>query len=546
MKLARPSSCGLRACRPWWPGLLLCGLYLLLLGLVPLEARPFSRHDDDLFVSLAHHVANGQWLGPYGELTLVKGPLLAMVLGVAMAIRLPAGLLLRGLYALCCWLACQWAIPPKPRGLRWLGLGLLLADPWMLTLPGSRYSREALYAGLLLLGLALAVAALQRHQPALLAAASLVLGLLLICREARLALLPVELGLLMAWLGGRSWRPKRSWLAAALALLLFVLPLLSLQQVNRHIYGVGLSSELEEGSFPKLYSALVSVNVPGLPAKPYVPLRQEVIHHLIQLSPESQLAAVLRQLDPHWTHFGCRQQASMCQEYGGGWLLWALREAMHRAHPQADALSFQQQGKQLHAELQRLCGQKESRTVLDCRRRSIGFLPWLPGREERLPIAAAAWDFGHKTLALLLPPLVKLQGHPLGAVQLQPLPASSLQRWPAPWQQLGIQPRSVPQTKEWNRRLAAVFALGLWARLATAGVVVILLMRRGWAGIKRPSVADGLLLLTLALQLALLTAVELTSFRADRYLILLSPSLTLLIMRLWANLLPSTPDQAHV
>ena len=40
---------------------------------VPITAVPFSTYDDQLFFRTAKYLVEGQWLGPYDNLTLVKG-----------------------------------------------------------------------------------------------------------------------------------------------------------------------------------------------------------------------------------------------------------------------------------------------------------------------------------------------------------------------------------------------------------------------------------------------------------------------------------------
>ena len=40
---------------------------------IPVQAEAGAIHDDALFVRLATHVAAGDWLGPYDQLTLAKG-----------------------------------------------------------------------------------------------------------------------------------------------------------------------------------------------------------------------------------------------------------------------------------------------------------------------------------------------------------------------------------------------------------------------------------------------------------------------------------------
>src|SRR3954471_132435 len=48
-------------------------IYVLVYVHTPLSI-PFSPHDDMLFVKLGGYLAEGKWLGPYDQFTLMKGP----------------------------------------------------------------------------------------------------------------------------------------------------------------------------------------------------------------------------------------------------------------------------------------------------------------------------------------------------------------------------------------------------------------------------------------------------------------------------------------
>src|SRR5690606_5411877 len=62
--------------RPWSIFFVLCivlGRLALAAG-QPLQAIGGADHDDGMFTTLARHLLQGAWLGPYDSLTLVKGP----------------------------------------------------------------------------------------------------------------------------------------------------------------------------------------------------------------------------------------------------------------------------------------------------------------------------------------------------------------------------------------------------------------------------------------------------------------------------------------
>ena len=71
----------------WWM------IVLIIIKLWLVEALDFvatyTPHDDYLFVRLAKSILNGEWLGPYDQLTLVKGPVYPLFLAVAHHTGLP-------------------------------------------------------------------------------------------------------------------------------------------------------------------------------------------------------------------------------------------------------------------------------------------------------------------------------------------------------------------------------------------------------------------------------------------------------------------------
>src|SRR5581483_2262150 len=52
----------------------LCLAYIVVIAHTPITLLPDSPFDDALFVALGRSLANGNWLGPFNEVTLVKGP----------------------------------------------------------------------------------------------------------------------------------------------------------------------------------------------------------------------------------------------------------------------------------------------------------------------------------------------------------------------------------------------------------------------------------------------------------------------------------------
>ena len=49
-------------------------LYIFVVTHTPISIRVIAPHDDGLFMSLGRHLAEGRWLGPFSQFTLMKGP----------------------------------------------------------------------------------------------------------------------------------------------------------------------------------------------------------------------------------------------------------------------------------------------------------------------------------------------------------------------------------------------------------------------------------------------------------------------------------------
>jgi hypothetical protein len=108
-------------------------------------------YDDDLFVSLATSFSQGQWLGPYSELTLVKGPFYPIFVGLNAWIGLPLSTSQHVLYAAACWLFMK-ALRPLRLGATVVAstFAILLFNPTMFTSEMLCVRREGVYVPLTL------------------------------------------------------------------------------------------------------------------------------------------------------------------------------------------------------------------------------------------------------------------------------------------------------------------------------------------------------------------------------------------------------------
>ena len=365
--------------RPWlWAGVALTLVKLWLTRGQPLFANGAALHDDHLFVELAGHLLNGEWLGPYNQMTLAKGPFFAFCMAVNFWLGLPLGLTQHLAYATACAVLVLALWPwLRHRATALLAYALLLWNP--MSFAGANLSQQIIAAPLVLLGLAGLIALYaRRHERfrrqapwAVLGGASF--GCLWLTREDAVWLLPSVGVLVLAYLWDlpRTWR-KRT--AATLSTVGFVLaaaalPVGTVCALNAYYYGWFGTVEFHAPEFQNAYGALLRVQVG--PEIPYVPITHQMREAIYPLSP------ACAELRPYFEGTIGTQWAdeesfpATDRQIRGGWFVWALRDTVVAAghgHSAKEAMAFYQR---MADEINSAC----DRGLLPSRPRRSGFFP---------------------------------------------------------------------------------------------------------------------------------------------------------------------------
>ncbi len=339
---ARPSGLA----QPWlWLAVLMTALKLWLTAAQPIYALGAAGHDDRLFLQLAQHVRDGAWLGPYDQMTLAKGPFYSLWAAAMAGIGLPLFLSQQLLYAAACALFVRALRPAAlPAAGAFALYALLLWNP--MTFEASslgRVLRQHVYVPLGLLVFAgLAALAYRRAEPwSRQAPWALLLGLSFgafhLTREETLWILPGTVLLAGAVLVGaaRASRAQagRSAAMLGLALAAAAVPVLTVSALNARHYGWFGTVEFRAAAFKDAYGALTRVRVgEPVPSTPVTRAAREAIY------PVSPAFATLR---PHlegaigrgWAEAsgGATGRPPDEREIGGGWMMWALRDAVAAA-----------------------------------------------------------------------------------------------------------------------------------------------------------------------------------------------------------------------
>jgi hypothetical protein len=351
-------------------------LIIILLGYslslaIPIYSMPGAGHDDGLFFNLATTIAQNQWLGPFYNLTLAKGPAYPVFLATLFHTPIPYPIALYSLYLLGIT-SLTHALKPLLRPAPHLLLFSLLAlNPAYFAL--NRITRDSFYACLFLIatGITLQLFLASRLRPLPSASLGACLALLYCCREdAILELSFLSLPLLLLIWKHRSDRPlspfhqKFRQLFRQLFIPLissFILIYLYFALSNLNHYGYFGITDNASGWFPKFYGQLTAIQDP----KPidYIPISKAGRKRAYAISPSfRQLKRPLEgKLRRNWAgpqSFACQAYPSTCGDFAGGWLLWALRDAVANQQAYATANTAQAFYKQTYQELKQACQQR--------------------------------------------------------------------------------------------------------------------------------------------------------------------------------------------
>lgn len=334
----------------WWM------LILILVRLWFVQAQGFiatyTPHDDYLFVRLAKGILSGEWLGPYDQLTLVKGPGYPLFIAFAHHIGIPLLLAQQLLYSFFCVMMIS-AVRPLVKN-RWLLITIftfVLLNPFMYAYPASgRAFRLGLSMPLVLavfscgLGLVVRIGASFKSKFVWASGFGFFASLLWFTREEGVWLLP-GLGLFVLIFLITDNGFSRKLLFQRFLLLIWVAAIFagfygSIVYLNHRAYGHALVNELKSPQFQSALGGLM--NIEAQDAKRYVPVSREAKKLAYAASP------TFRILKPLF-------DADRSLRWPDSFYIWRLRDKVEMAgysENLTDALDFY--GK-MGAELKEAC-----------------------------------------------------------------------------------------------------------------------------------------------------------------------------------------------
>lgn len=516
--------------------MLLCLAKHWLTCTLPLEVRNYGT-DDRLMAEMAAGILNGQWLGPYSAVNLLKGSAYPLFLA---AVRLTGRSYLRTLSlinsAACLFFVWQVRNLIRDKRLLLILFAVLLFDPCTF----SQFTFQRVYRSsitwpeiLVIFGAYLEIyfRMLARREKGnwdkgligdflTAAAGAAALAFMWNTREESFWILPflVTASALIFAVPVCAFRRReagvKSLLFGAICLLLFPAAVVSanagVKALNRHYYGEAVRLEEVDGTFGDALKTIYSVK--NRKELPYVTVSREKLERLYRVSPS--LESIRPELEDRLAYYDAIDRGGKDGETEDGWFFWALRRAAFNAGKTVTLPQSQLFWKQV---------QKEIQTALEDPESGMEGQPVLP--------AALLSPFRTVYLQELPSTFVKAAGYMISYQEVAPLWGPSgkessdalqlFERVTGNWAAVEDPQGKVPAQAVWIDGLLQVYRLlNPVASLAAAICILLLLVRsfleRSTEHIPCLLTVSGLLLSAVVLLLGVCYT-EITAFTAISY-----------------------------
>jgi len=343
--------------------------------------------DDFLFIKQADSILNGQWLGEFNNLTLAKGPFYPIFIAISHQLGIPLLVSQQLLYAAACVftaLLLYFVAKKYRKKIFIVSFLILLFNPF--TFDGNlnlRVNRPAIYQSLSLLTLTCFLITMtfvfskkyDAKQFIFSALGGVFLAFAWMTREESVWLLTTItfIYICILYISMRRKRTLQSLTNLVITLFTFSIFFSPVVLLNKSKYGHFILTEYQHPSFIAAYGALTRVKSDHF--TPYLTVPRNVRTKISLVSPIFASISCFFEDNPgkNWATITKNEAPLENNEFdiGGGWFMWAFRDAVAAAghyKSLSSALTFYQQ---LADEINSACDRK----VLDCIPRRNTFVP---------------------------------------------------------------------------------------------------------------------------------------------------------------------------
>lgn len=354
-------------------------LYVALVMHLPVSLLATAGHDDGLFIRNAQNIFSGNWLGPYSQMTLAKGPGYSLFIAANGFLGLPLTLSNSLLYLLSCIIIIK--------ELRRIGLSefyCIIAFMVIIFQPAIfpvRIVRENIYVSLTLLVVAGLINLSYPKEDRKFGMTKnvlfgLTLGFFWITREEGVWVLPALL-FYFSYLFAIKYKDKIELKKFLMKLIVYLMsastiPLI-VSSINLMAYGKFEIVDFTSGEYKKALSKISSVQIE--PEISHIPVPYKKRELIYKVSP------AFRELEPYfesrgraWQEPGCSVYKYSCGDYAGGWFMWALRDGVADAGYYANPVKAEKFYSRISSEIDAACMSGQ----LKCKSKIFPFIPNIP------------------------------------------------------------------------------------------------------------------------------------------------------------------------
>ena len=330
--------------------IILISLRIWLITGIPMVFS-YAPHDDLYFAKAADYILHGQWMGPYGNMTLIKGPFYSFFMIFSFFTGLPL-LFNETMFYITACIVMYFAIAPliKNRWWRFLLFGLLLFSPASLAIAiNIRVWRGFVYYSLTLFVIAFSVGLVLRVDRKLSSmicwacGLGLSMGAFMLTREEGVWIYPMLLLLLVScvaviWYGNM----EHKWLRSAIvfcSIIIWYIPILTVSYLNYSHYGFWGYSETLDNDFNRVINTLGRIKTDVW--YPYSSVTRESLDQAYAVSP--LMAKLKPAIDASWDGwlfhsdnaiagspdwYRERYFVKSARQIGSGHFLWLFRDVL--------------------------------------------------------------------------------------------------------------------------------------------------------------------------------------------------------------------------
>lgn len=321
-----------------WYMLFLITIKIFLAGGLYITAYPGARHDDGLMVDMAYHLLNGEWLGEYDQLRLVKGITFPAFLALNHIIGLPYHITNVLLYGLVCvgFIKTLKGLIQNRVLLAAIFTILYFIPANIVGKESTRVYRDALLPTLVLLVftcfLKMYFTRRKRGFLSWAICAGMALGIFWNLREDSIWLLPFAVAVILITIIKIALENKKElskWFHINLVYALIPLLILNvintgIKAINNQFYGTFTRNELSEGAFPQLIKALFSIAPEEDIFRVSVP--RSTIEKVYEVSP--MFRTLQDALDRNYGRGWDTTDGETDGQIKDGWFFWCLRDCI--------------------------------------------------------------------------------------------------------------------------------------------------------------------------------------------------------------------------